>query len=226
MRKMLLLSLLGLATFSFCEGCFAATRTPTVRTDEASALRILTDNGTGLCSGTAIAPRVILSATHCFDTTGVYLLVNGRVAKIERVFDDGNDHTLLVVDIGFENYAEIGPELEKGEDMHYWGNPGMNMFFRKGYVTGYDESGATYYDANGFQGDSGAGVFDEDGKLVGVVSFVWTNTVAFKMMGSFPMNFTKEQLEAAGVPEGKHRDAILRTGKALVIKMRDSVPGT
>ena len=45
----------------------------------------------GTCSGTAIAPHAILTATHCFE--------NGkpRGLHVANRIDDGNDHTLLIV---------------------------------------------------------------------------------------------------------------------------------
>lgn len=217
MRKALLLSLLFVSTFTPCVGCFASTPAPpTIPRDEASALRILTDNGTSLCSGTAVAPNVILSAYHCFDTTGPYIAVNGAIAKIQRIVKDDNDHALVIVDITFDVVAKFGPEQKKSEDMHYWGNPGRNMFYRRGYVTGMDEN-ATYYDVNGYAGDSGAGVFDSKGRLVGVISFYTTVMPLF--MGSFPINFTEEQLQFVGIPADPVSDKILKSGRNVMARM-------
>lgn len=68
----LVLAAVGCATHSPREDLLSRTR--------ATALRLEMD-GNGVCSGTAIGPHLILSATHCF--VGMKSLkVNDRAAKV------------------------------------------------------------------------------------------------------------------------------------------------
>jgi len=55
------------------------------------------------------------------------------------------------------------------------------------------------YDINGWFGDSGAGIFDRDGKLVGVISILYStsDTQPMHLMGSLPLRFTAEQWRQA-----------------------------
>lgn len=58
----------------------------------------------------------------------------------------------------------------------------------------------TLYDLNGFFGDSGSGVFDADGYLVGVISMEYSQAFQdayMKVMGSLPLKFTAQQLAEA-----------------------------
>ena len=61
----------------------------------------------GVCSGTAMGPHLVLSATHCFDNTEG-MKINGTAAKVLKRVDDGNDHTFLVVDLTFKAWAQFG----------------------------------------------------------------------------------------------------------------------
>lgn len=68
----LILAVVGCATHSLRDDLLARSR--------AVALRLEMD-GNGVCSGTAIGPHLILSATHCF--VGMKALtVNGKEAKV------------------------------------------------------------------------------------------------------------------------------------------------
>src|SRR5665213_2404872 len=78
----------------------AAQQMATVRLD-------ITD---GTCSGTVVAPDVILSAGHCFEDEDdedadeappTSVLVDGYKVKILAVVFDGNDHALVKVDFTF-----------------------------------------------------------------------------------------------------------------------------
>jgi S1-C subfamily serine protease len=86
-----------------------------------------------------------------------------------------------------------------------WGNPGgLTDQFRTGYVAGQTESyGKTAMTVQipGFFGDSGSGLFNTDGEVVGVTSVllpVEYQGVVFYLMGYFPIVFTKEQLDEVG----------------------------
>lgn len=221
MRKCLPLLTVVLLVLSSCAGCTTAyvklgTRLPV---DEPAALRMETADN--LCSGTAIAPHTILSAAHCFKPNQKHITINEMEANIIEIFTDGRDHALVVVDIKFDQFAMFGPESEKGDDIYYWGNPSLDMQYRKGYVTGFRGYGETLYDINGFHGDSGAGVFDKHRRLVAVVSFI-TRNQDFRLIGSYPFSFTEEQIKAAGLPsDDPYLKKLLMTTTAPVLPELD-----
>lgn len=117
----------------------------------------------GTCSGTAIAPHAILTATHCFSGNPTGLTVTRRI-------DDGNDHTLLIVTQTFDAHAQIAPMPEAGAEVHISGNPGdLRHIYASGTVAGeYD--GDTLLNVPIYYGDSGAAVLDDAGDIVGVIS--------------------------------------------------------
>jgi S1-C subfamily serine protease len=167
----------------------------------------------GTCSGTIVAPSVILSAGHCFEEEEdndwqlpmpgpTTMKVDGYKVKILAVVTDDNDHALVKVDFVFHNAAKLGKVPAVGAKVHYWGNPaGLNNVYREGYVTGYPH-GDMSLDLNGFFGDSGAGIFDESGNVVGVVSYIHVlphNGMIFRLMGAKALEFTSLQYEMMGV---------------------------
>lgn len=154
----------------------------------------------GICSATKMSATVILSAAHCFRDATKLIIIDGKPATIERVLQDGNDHALVVLGgITLTNFATMGPPPREGDNVHYWGNPHIfSMLLRRGYVSGFEGGINTLYDINGYRGDSGSGVFDEKARLTGVISYIHFAD-SFSMMGSYPLNFTKEQLASIGL---------------------------
>jgi len=70
--------------------------------------------------------------------------------------------------------------------------------YRHGYVSGHlvnENIKITLYDLNGYFGDSGSGVFNSRGQLIGVMSILaqQTDGAYIKFAGSFPLAFTDEQ---------------------------------
>ena len=200
MKTLLLALLLSLS------GC-----APSIDTQSMTAVRL--EIGEGVCSGTVVAPTVILSAGHCFideedDDEGdpapapTHMLVNGRDVKILAIVFDGNDHALVEVDFFFHDWASIGKQPPVGTHVHYWGNPaGKNFLYREGYVTNYDHS-MMMLNINGFFGDSGAGIFDEAGNVVGVVNIISFDPIkglVFSLMGSAALEFTPQQYMMMGL---------------------------
>lgn len=119
----------------------------------------------GTCSGTAIAPHAILTATHCF---------TGKLSglTVVRRMDDGDDHTLLVVTQTFRARAEIAPIPERGATVHIFGNPGeLRGLYASGTVAGSYQAD-TLLELPIFYGDSGAAVLDAQGRIVGVISAI------------------------------------------------------
>jgi hypothetical protein len=174
--------------------------------------RINIDGAT--CSGTIVGQSTILSAAHCFQedegllsdfkvtTTTTNVLVDGyKMFIVAMVFDDA-DHVLVKVDFIFKDHSTLGVQPPVGAKVHYHGNAaGLNNVYREGYITGYPH-GEMQMDVNGFFGDSGSGIFDENGKVVGVMSFISPHAhsgIIFKLMGAYPLEFTPLQYSMMGV---------------------------
>jgi len=141
-----------------------------------------------------------LTAKHCFPTNeAITFKIGERQAKVQKFVEDGNDHVLVFVNIQFENIAVISKQMPRiGEQVTYTGNPaGLNQLYRIGYISAYLE-GQMVIDVNGYSGDSGAGVMNKRGQIVGVISMQF-HTESFGMMSGFPLAFTTEQYQDAGV---------------------------
>jgi len=151
----------------------------------------------GTCSGTAIAPHVVLTATHCFGN-GSKL----QALTIEQRIDDDHDHTLLVVAETFDAHASIAPMPKMGAAVQMVGNPGdLRSLYAVGTVAGtYKDN--TLLNLPIFYGDSGAAVMDEQGRIVGVVSGIRVldaDGVHVQWGEVMPLAFTAEQWRAAGI---------------------------
>lgn len=154
---------------------------------------VQSDGKAGICSATAVGPSLLLTATHCLGHGGVEsLTIDGKPATILLVERDNADHALVRVSAKFQHFAKLGRPPIQGDQIHYYGNPGVPDQYRKGYVTGLFPSGGYLFDANCYMGDSGAGLFGADGLLKGVLSgFVTSDT--FKLCIGYPLAFTAEQ---------------------------------
>lgn len=150
-------------------GC--ATLFPRAEDRVHAATTLLEFTGGGTCSGTMIAPKVLLSASHCFDDDSTLLTVNHVPVNVEDIKRDGADHAWVTLDVSFPSYVQMGRPLEQGDSVFIYGNPGGERdLLRRGYVVGIQSGGGIYLDARISHGDSGAGVFNKHGQLVGVIS--------------------------------------------------------
>lgn len=177
--------------------------------EHTATLRLTFADG-GLCSGTAVAPHTLLTATHCVQGTTMKT-VNVMPVKERAEADDGNDHTLVIVDQTFDVYVPIVQRKPvQGEDVHYWGNP-MNVtdVYRRGYIGGYCNVPQVCMDLDadaplrsgpwrgeaymlvvpGAPGDSGSGIFDTDGEVIGVVSAIQLVGGTLGVMEGLPLAF-------------------------------------
>lgn len=154
----------------------------------------------GHCSGTAVSPHVILTAGHCVQNDNhIQIDFNVGPATIIAMTSDGHDHVLLLVDETFQYYSDIDQRLlVDGEHVHFWGAPGHNnSVYREGYYYGkeWEEESLKKKDADlfilsVFPGDSGSGIFDENGNIISVTSM----SNASSETANFPLSFTDMQL--------------------------------
>lgn len=175
-------------------------------------LEIETAAGKGHCSGTAISPTVVLTATHCFPAPLVKLTINGQEVKAKGGIDDGADHMLVVLEQPtFKRWAEWNRRaLRQGQEVAILANPGnWRGMFRLGIVSGSlvspdKKNEWILLDLAGFPGDSGGGIFDRRGRLVGMLSAgFWQidprNGHRITMAGVLAFKFTDDQLKEAGL---------------------------
>lgn len=168
--------------------------------------------GEGSCSGTAVGRYTILTAAHCLKDEAGVIGVDGVDVGYAVLAQDGNDHALVRVSKRQVRYSRIAKMPRPGSPVVLLGNPqGLQDLWRRGIYSGELEvPGCPAFstrapckllllDMNSTEGDSGAGVFDERGMLVGVITgglkyrersgHLWGMTV------TLPLAFTKEQWE-------------------------------
>lgn len=128
-----------------------------------------------ICSGTAVGAHTLLAAAHCFDNGTGWVLVNDVRADYKVIANDGNDHVLVRISTRQAHVASLGPKPAQGDVVYTHGNPGgYENLLIVGRVAGWVD-GQMLVDSNNWHGDSGAGVFDSQGRIVGMVDqeFPW-----------------------------------------------------
>lgn len=180
----LLALLLGLvALVGGCSGCASIPTTGDLR---ATTLRLEFAQNGGMCSGTAIGPSSLLTASHCFSGNDL-ARVNGQSVKVKFIIRRGQDNAFVYLDKPmFKIWAKFGPPLRQGDRVRWWGNPmGEADIYRQGYVSRAWADGMIV-DATICRGDSGAGIFNDAGQIVGVVTAM-SDLSGCTFMLSFPM---------------------------------------
>lgn len=177
------LAVLLLASLAGCAGA-----RPSV---ERYTYRIGTQDG-GLCSATAVGREVLLTAKHCIAENDSVVYLGDKRVTIRHIEVDGRDHALLWVDERFPVWAQRGPTPHKGDALSFVGNvDGFDQFYRSGQMAGWYSS-AMLLDMTCGKGDSGAGVFNESGQLVGMISAVYVGPIV-RFCVSYPLAFSPKQ---------------------------------
>lgn len=146
-----------------------------------------------MCSATAIGPHALLTATHCeLPTDDVVIAVhndtddNDDIGHIVKRIRDQADHTILFISgQSFPSWVDVNltDPLEQNENVFSIGNPAewTDVFYR-GYIQGTQEDHSlaadfgvgspdeVLLDFRVWHGDSGAGIFNDKGELIGVLT--------------------------------------------------------
>jgi V8-like Glu-specific endopeptidase len=154
----------------------------------------------GHCSATAVGPHSLLTAQHCFTDSNVLYIDNSPdPVHIVVALIDGNDHVIYTVDRTFADYVPVVQRpLVVGEHVHMWGAPGTSSdVYRIGYFDKLDrvedmQATLQIFVLPIFAGDSGSGVFDEQGNVIAVTSLGDRSAHD----ACFPLAFTPAQLAA------------------------------
>lgn len=185
-------------------------------------IKLHTINDDSRCSATAIGPHALLTASHCeLPTSRVVIDKNSTPIAILGIIRDEQDHTILLVDTTFKSYADMATSpLEMGDDVFIIGNPSdFRRLYRKGVVASiernmsvrdfmwlaeeYSKGYIIYLDLNGYFGDSGAAIFNEQGEICGVVNEMATRSheedpsASIKIMKSYSLDFTQAEIDKA-----------------------------
>lgn len=123
------------------------------------------------CSGVIVGPNQIATAEHCITAGGVLIAVDCQPVVVKGAHVTGYDQVVFDVDVTFPSHAEWSKTLPAvGERVYFWGSPeGIGKLYREGYVAGIIQ-GMIVLDIEVGHGDSGAGVYDSKGRIIGTVS--------------------------------------------------------
>lgn len=146
-------------------GCGGCASVPTHDDLRATSLRLTLDSG--VCSGTAVGRDLLVTAKHC----GGIVAIDGKPATV-TVHESGKlDLVVLkVTGVEFNRWAKRGTLPKQGDRVRWWGNPvGEANVYRQGYVARVQD-GTLVIAAQICKGDSGAGIFNDKGEVVGIVS--------------------------------------------------------
>lgn len=165
------MKIVALALLALLVGCGGCVGVPSRDSLRSTALRLeFTD---GLCSGTARGPHEFSTAKHCV-IEGPLVKVNGVRVKVVGIRETGPDSVIVSVrGVEFRHWPRVG-HAKQGDNVWWIGNPmGAPNQLRQGYVSGFWE-GDVLIAAVTCVGDSGSGVFNDRGELVGIVSRIPT----------------------------------------------------
>lgn len=129
------------------------------------------------CSATAVGPHTLSTAGHCLLASNK-IKIDDQDANVTLYVFDNADHMLVVTDATFKAWLPINQNALKtmhpGDPVHFWGNPGKSRdVYRTGVFTKWDDlDGAplAIFQLAAFGGDSGSGIMNDSGEIVGVLS--------------------------------------------------------
>lgn len=173
---------------------------------EAEAKKYSVELGENYCTGTIIGPHAILTATHCVDDKPATQVINDTRTPVTQYIEDGYDHTIMIVPRTYSTWAHIAPRPGVGSTVFMWGNSQFDDLFRRGVVAKYEDAKDAEWpgvwmlmDMLCAGGDSGSGIFNSQGAVVGVMTgvFSWDDRGSGAMgrvSVAMPFQFKPEQV--------------------------------
>ncbi len=124
-------------------------------------------SGMGSCSGVILQTNLIMTAAHCI--TGKNTKVDGKEAVVAKIDTDGDLAMLYAETIVIDRI--LVSNLKVGDDVFTWGYPfsSPNKVFSKGYVA-VIQMDSSYTTNMAVPGQSGSGLFDRQGNLIGIIT--------------------------------------------------------
>lgn len=126
----------------------------------------------GSCTGVILQTNEVITAAHCIEKE---MWVQDRRATVYKIDKDA-DLALLIVQTIVIDRIRVA-DVSVGDEVFTWGYPfsSPNLVYGKGYVAVIQFN--TCFSTNPANpGQSGSGIFDKDGNLVGILGGIMTAT--------------------------------------------------
>lgn len=125
-------------------------------------------DGYRVCGATAVGPNRLRTAAHCVHD-GVLMVDGTPVLMVKATKLRSDVAEIEIKGLTFKRWAKAG-QAKQGERARWIGNPkGLPNVYREGPVA-VAKDGLVVVDATVCKGDSGSGIFNDRGELVGVIS--------------------------------------------------------
>lgn len=171
----------------------------------------------GVCTGTAIGPHAILTASHCNErdkVKNIKIDLSPETHTVLASAGDGRDHEILLIDGSpFKNIEVVHqatPNLNEVATLYGVGGTEYPPNAKHGHVTGCDDpsdvdadAGITCYSIHVIPGDSGSTIYNDYGEIIGITTYRDDATYPSSMVG-FTLNFTQKILDDAAHFDGKN----------------------
>lgn len=168
-------------------------------------------NGESLCSATTLYRHAIATTKHCVIGAPKQLRYQGVLVNVTGYLYDETEGVIVLVDRDLGQGVGIGPLPRVGDEVSIIGNPAaIEQVIRRATYAGvgeYPDTGKPFMwiDCRCWSGDSGAGVLDSKGRLVGIF---WgalrihyqdklAYPVEFYFSIAYPLSFTDGQIKQA-----------------------------
>jgi Trypsin-like peptidase domain len=168
------------------------------------------------CTATAVGPHALMTADHCNDDDKlktVQLDMGVRKYHIVDKMHDKRDHVIYLVDgPEFKNTVRISTSVPSVNDPVYLIGSGGGTFpgeYKQGVVLDeYDPSdvdsdaGMVYASIPGIPGDSGAAIYAQDGTIVGLLTYGFSEKTFYgrrelSEIAFFQLDFSSKQIAKA-----------------------------